>query len=158
MSKSKRITNATTMITLPILSPMAHAGAGAKKAQNDLFWPSWMPYAVACRLDESTWTSLLNMVPVPSHDAHHCPFDRAELPGARLLSSGSPTVLMNAEGRQLPLHPEGLAWEVAALQRKRYTDIEFHVTATFYRVVGAPVKDARSEAGAKFMEVDDGAV
>jgi len=107
MNQSTMSMSARTMITLPILSPMTHAGAGAKKAQNDLLWPSWMPYAVACRLDESTWTSLLNMVPVPSHDAHHCPFDRAELPGIRLLSSGSPTVLTNAEGRQLPLHPNG---------------------------------------------------
>ncbi len=64
---------------------------------------------------------------------------------------------MNAEGRQLPLHPEGLAWEVAALQRKRYTHMEFHVRSP-YQVVGAPVKDARSEAGAKFMEVDDGTI
>ena len=44
-------------------------------------------------------------VPVPSHDAHHRPFGRAVCFLDRLLSSGSPTALMNAGGRERSTSP-----------------------------------------------------
>ena len=65
--------------------------------------------AVRCRVsvsNESTRTSpAAGTVPVPSHDAHHRPFDRAVCFLDRLLSSGSPTALMNAGGRESSTSP-----------------------------------------------------
>src|SRR3990170_2324959 len=78
-----------------------------ERDEDDLDWSSSLPYAVALRLsDESTRTSSQReTVPVPSHDAHHRPFDRAVCFLDRLLSSGSPGPLMNAGERECSTSP-----------------------------------------------------